>query len=111
LWHFLFFRLVETLLLNPVIEIQEAYQDKIIYPNSKVLDVGCGLGEIAHWFSINHFQVDAFDIMLFASFQHVTSYCFVWDLFCDATQFAWMETPQKRFKIKFIQSLAKIATI
>ena len=44
------------------IEIQEAYQDKIIYPNSKVLDVGCGLGEIAHWFSINHFQVDAFDI-------------------------------------------------
>lgn len=44
------------------IEIQNAFKDKKISPKDKVLDVGCGLGEIAHWFSLNNFQVDAFDI-------------------------------------------------
>lgn len=44
------------------IEIQNAFKDNKISPSHKALDVGCGLGEIAYWFALNNFKVDAFDI-------------------------------------------------
>lgn len=43
-------------------EIQKIYSTYKVNHDFKILDVGCGQGEIANWFAINGFLVDAFDI-------------------------------------------------
>lgn len=43
-------------------EIQKIYSNYKVTHDVKILEVGCGQGEIANWFAMNGFFVDAFDI-------------------------------------------------